>query len=111
MTQLFDKFATITITTKRPPAISGGKRGAPVAYITTPIASTPIVPVSPEIAIRLNIGTPYEAKEIFVFESADIKEGDLVTIASIDYRVVAVAEWPWEFGVATFLRIILEEDK
>lgn len=103
---VFDDLATITITTKRQPA---DLSSAHVAYITTPIASTGLAPVNPEIVARLNLGSPFELKQIYVFQLADIKEGDLVTIGSTDYRVVGVAEWPWL--TTTYLHIILEEDK
>ena len=106
---VFSKLATATLTTKRPPAISGGKRGVPVAYLTTPIKCTPLASVNPEIASRLNLGTPFELKEVYVFEDADIKEGDIATIDSIDYRVVAVAEW--NFTGTDHLHVILEENK
>lgn len=109
MTQSFDKLATITITTKRPPAIADGKRGSPQPYITTPLASTPIVPVAPEIANRMNLDTPFELKELYVFSNADIVEGDFLTYDSTDYRVRAVGEWP--FLSDTYLHIVVEEDK
>lgn len=108
MTQSFDKLATITVSTKRPPAIAGGKRGSPVTYISS-LACTPLVPVAPEVLNRMNLDTPFEGKETYVFSNADVVEGDFITYNSTDYRVVGVAEWP--VAGETFLHVLLEEDK
>jgi hypothetical protein len=55
----------VTASTKRSPAIAGGKRGAPATNLTG-VRSTPLDPVSPELAQRLALDTPHELLQTFV---------------------------------------------
>ncbi len=64
------RLATVTGSTKRPPAISGGKRGAPVLLLAS-IQCTPLDPVDPEVRQRLALETPHELLETFV-NSGDV---------------------------------------
>jgi hypothetical protein len=59
------RFTTVTASTKRSPAISGGKRGNPVAKLLG-LKCTPLDPVDPEIRQRLALNTPHELLETFV---------------------------------------------
>lgn len=55
----------VTASTKRQPAMSSGKRGAPVTNLTG-LRSTPLDPLSPEIAERLALDTPHTLLQTFV---------------------------------------------
>lgn len=61
------RFATLTASTKRQPAIVGGKRGAPETKLTG-VKHTPLDPltVTPEIRERFDLQTPHELLETYV---------------------------------------------
>lgn len=61
------RLLALTVSTKRQPAISAGKRGAPVTLLTG-VRCTPLdpIPVTPEIRERLDLQTPHESLETFV---------------------------------------------
>lgn len=61
----FGFMATKTASTKRSPAISGGKVGTPVTQEAN-ITCTPLDPVDPEIRQRLALDTPHEVLQTFV---------------------------------------------
>jgi hypothetical protein len=102
----FTRLATETASTKRPPTISGGRRGAAVTHVTT-LTCTPLDPVSAEIAQRVVLDTPHELLQTFVSGTYDIAEGDTLVYASQDYPIRACSEWKW--GSGTYLHLILED--
>ena len=59
------RLATETASTKRPPAVVAGKRGAPVTLLAS-IQCTPLDPADPEIRQRLALETPHELLQTFV---------------------------------------------
>lgn len=68
----FTRMLTKTASTKRSPAISGGKRGSPTENLTG-LSCTPLDPVAPEIRQRLALDTPHELLECFVGDSNEYK--------------------------------------
>jgi hypothetical protein len=60
----FPILATVTASTKRPPAMSGGKRGAPVAQIAS-MKCTPLDTVNAEVAKRAGLDTPMNLLQTF----------------------------------------------
>lgn len=58
------RICTVEVGTKRSPAISGGKRGAPVAHLAG-IACTPLDPVTPEVMQRVALDTPHELLQAY----------------------------------------------
>lgn len=60
---------TLTGSTKRNPAVSGGKRGVPVTKVAT-LACTPLWPVGNDVVQRLGLETPLELKQAFVGDSS-----------------------------------------
>lgn len=102
------RFLTVTASTKRAPALSSGRRGAPVAHVTS-LKCTPLDPVDPEMRQRLALNTPHELLQTFVKDEYDIAEGDVLVVAAIDYPIRSCAEWDWR-GV-TYRRLILEDLK
>jgi hypothetical protein len=57
--------ATVTASTKRSPAISGGKVGAPVTSVAS-LRCSPLDPVDPELRQRLSLETPHELLQTYV---------------------------------------------
>jgi len=109
MSTSFDRLLRVTCSTKRPPALSGGKRGAAVASLTGQ-PCTRLYPVTAEIALRAGLQTPHEVQQVFMDENADIREGDYLTLSGVDYPVRAVFDWPW-FDGNNYKQVIVEELK
>jgi hypothetical protein len=65
----FRRMATKSASTKRPPALSDGKRGAPATNLTG-LKCTPLDPVSPEIQKRIALDTPMELLQTFLTDNA-----------------------------------------
>ena len=53
------RLLTVTASTKRSPAVSGGKRGAPATHLTG-VRCMPLDPVDADLAQRLGLNTPHE---------------------------------------------------
>lgn len=89
---MFPKYYTETLTTKRGP-VSGGKRTAPVAYITTPVRCSVVLPLDStaqqEVYLR-----GVSVDHLVFCDPADIVPEDVITINSVDFVVVEVASWP-----------------
>lgn len=101
----FSRMATVSCSTKRPPALSGGKRGVPAENLTG-LTCTPLDPVDPETAYRLEIETPHTLLQTFIQGDPDIKRGDVLVVSSTDYPIRAVSDWTWKDDV--FVHLILE---
>ena len=110
MTSTFRLFATVTASTKRPPAISSGKRGAAATNISS-LRCTPLDPVDPEIRQRLILNTPNELLQTYTEGGLDIVEGDILTVSSVDYPIRAVGEWYWPVDGTNTCYLILEDLK
>ena len=111
MTSLsFSRLATVTASTKRPPAVSGGKRGSPVEHIAS-LKCTPLDPVDAELRERLGLKAPMEALQTFVQGGLDIREGDILVVGSTEYPIRAVADWTWPPDGADYQQLIVEELK
>lgn len=104
----FLKMATITTaSTKRSP-MTGAIRGTPATNLSN-ITCTPLDPVDPETRTQLKLDSGFEVKETFVDASLDIKEGDVLVVASVSYDIRSVAEWSWRG--AQYLRLIVIQNK
>ena len=90
---MFDFLATVTASTKRPPAISSGKRGAPAAYLVG-VKCTPLMPASTDLMQRAMLDTTYKLLETFTFGDVDIVEGDRLVIAGVEYPIITVDIYP-----------------
>lgn len=63
---------TSTYSTKRSPAISGGRRGEPVTELTG-VKGTPLYPVSSsDLLQRVDLGTPYKAQQVFLYDGGSV---------------------------------------
>lgn len=101
----FTRFLTVTASTKRRPAVSGGKRGEPVTEIAS-LTCTPLDPISQDTANRFGINSPVEFKECFT-EDLDIVKGDILVVGSEEYPIKFVAGWDWQS--TKFKHLVLED--
>lgn len=101
------RFLTVTAATKRAPVLASGKRGAPAVQVAS-LKCTPLDPVDPELRQRLALDTPHEVLQTFTQET-NIFEGDLLTVAGVDYPIRSCAEWTWQG--TTFRHLVLENLK
>ena len=101
------RFLTVTASTKRAPALSSGKRGAPTTNVAN-LLCTPLDPVDAELRKRLALETPHELLQTFTNET-DIEEGDILTVSSVDYPIRSCGEWVWRS--TTFRHLVLEDLK
>jgi hypothetical protein len=105
------RLATVTASTKRRPAISGGLIGVPVTSISS-LKCTPLQPISPDVAKRQALNTPHEVAQTFVIGSPDIKEGDILVIGSREYPIKAVENWSnASTGKGAHLLLVVEDLK
>lgn len=113
MSASFDRLASVTASTKRPPAMVDGKRGAPVVYIAS-LACTPLDPTGQgvgRLAERVILETPHEVLQTFVQGGLDIREGDVLVVSGTEYPIRAVEDWYWRPDGANYLRLYVEDLK
>ena len=103
----FALLATVTASTKRTPAIASGLFGAAVTSIAS-LSCTPLDPLTPEIAMRAGLGTPFEGLQTFTEKGLDIVEGDILTVSSKDYPIKAVGDWYWPMDGNNYQFLVLE---
>lgn len=78
------------------------------AYLSS-LQCTPLAPVDAETRQRLEINTPHITWETSLQGSPDIKKGDKLIIAGVEYPIYHVEKWPWLPNGDTRLRIIVED--
>jgi len=104
--------ATVTASTLRRPAPSGGLIGAPESSIAS-FLITPFQSVSAELALEATIQDASESKVCHAFTSGgslyDVKEGDILVVSGTEYDIQHVAEF--NRGVDSYSRIIVNERK
>jgi hypothetical protein len=110
MSASFQKLATVTCGTKRPPSVASGKRGVPVTNLSG-LKCLPLDPLDASIRTRLELDTPHELLQTMIEDGPDIVEGDVLTVGSDEYDIVSVAEWTWRPAATDTLLLILEELK
>jgi hypothetical protein len=89
--------ATLTASTKRPPAVSGGRVGSPTTKLPA-LFIVPLLPVGADLVEELQLQNPRELKETCAFANVnnvlpDVAEGDILTVAGVDYLVYYVKEY------------------
>lgn len=110
----FNRLASVTASTKRPPPMSGGKRSAPVAHLSD-IACSPLDPADSETArdlafrLRRETNAPIDILQTFVDASLDIREGDVLVVDSVEYAIRRANKWTWR-GSA-YLHLLIEEEQ
>ena len=66
----FKLMASVSCTTKRPPAVSSGKRGAPAENLTG-LKCTPLDRVQPELTAQIPSAMPYDTLQTFISDGTD----------------------------------------
>ena len=79
--------------TKRNPAVSSGRVTIPVTCLATLTLAHPIMPVDPETAEKYHLQAPRKSYITGAFAVVDVAAGDILTEATVDYIVRAVAKW------------------
>lgn len=103
------RILTTPASTKRRPAMSGGKIGA----MTTSVASllvAPLAPVDADLQQRLALDTPHELLQTVCDGSYDVAEGDVLVVGSVEYPVRACEDWGAVRG-RSFRRLVVEQLK
>ena len=103
----FARLATVTASTRRSPAVSGGKRGAPTTNITS-LDCTPLDPVQAETAFRAGLESPFGLLGTFVDADLDIIQGDILVVDGTEYPIKALEPWGWKRGESNYFYLILE---
>jgi hypothetical protein len=106
----FSLRASTTASTKRPPAVSSGKRGTPETNIAN-LSCYPLAPAMPELVDRLGLNAQGVYWETFTQGGLDIVNGDYLVIGTTEYPVRAAASWPWPPGGGDRLHLVVEEIK
>lgn len=103
-------FCTVTASTKRNEALSGGRTGAPTVNLAS-LAITPLWPLDGGAVQSLGISSPREYLMAFhVPESEnlpDVAEGDMLTVDGVDYPIQYVDDWT--DGDVPSLRIVVQK--
>lgn len=110
MSKSFQKLASVTCGTKRPPTSVDGVRGAPATKLSG-LKCLPLDPVTAELSVRLELDTPHELLQTMIEGGPDIKENDVLTVGSDEYVIRSVADWTWSPAGTDTLLLILEELK
>ena len=107
----FDKMATVTASTKRTPAVAGGKIGARVVSVAN-LLCTPIDPLTasstggqPNFDDVPVLDAHVQLFITFVEATNDIKQGDEFIVGSESYTVKSVEDWEWKGSF--YLQLIL----
>ena len=102
MPSSFARLATVAFTTKRPPALTSGKRGEPAAYLTSSsLRCTPLDTAEQQrvraLAVRLGLAldAPLDILQTFVDGTLDIKEGDVLIVGGVEYPIRSIDDWSW----------------
>lgn len=104
----FARFATVTASTKRSPGVTSGLEGAFVVSIAS-LKCLPLDPVNSEVMLGIEGLAFHEVLQTSVEGGLDIKEGDLLVVATVEYPVRSVADWNWKG--TDFVRLIIEQVK
>lgn len=104
----FSRLATVSASTKRSPAVSGGKRGTPSTNVAS-LVCTPLDPVDQELRERIGLSTPNEWLQTFVDNDVDVVEGDFLVVGSKEHPVKWVGDWTWRD--TTYRHLIVEDLK
>ena len=100
------RLATVACSTKRPPAIASGKRGAPAVHLAG-LYCTPLDPLDPETRYRLEIETPHTLLQTFLGGDPDVVRGDVLVVGGKEYPIRRVSDWAWRADV--FVHLIVED--
>lgn len=100
----FTRVATCTASTKRPPAITGGKAGAPATSISSLKCTRPAdANDAKELRETYQIGTLVQIQQVFVQGNLDILTGDVLIITT-------PSDWAGEYPIRIVQKIGFGDD-
>lgn len=103
-------FCTVTASTKRNADLGSGRTGAPATNLAS-LAITPLWPLDGGAVQSLAISSPREYLMAFHVPDGedlpDVAEGDMLTVAGIDYPIQYVDTWT--DGDVPSLRIVVQK--
>jgi hypothetical protein len=70
---------------------------------------TPLAPVDMETRRTLGLESPHVVWEVYLEGSPDIKKGDVLVIASVEYQIHDVSPWTWPMGNQKFIKLVIED--
>ena len=80
---------------------------------TTIVASAPCTVPYPadaqELQIRIPIESPYKPLVLYMKTEAVLRDGDRVTVDSIEYPIRYVEPWTWPPDNSKFYQLLIEE--
>lgn len=100
MSASFTRLAVVNASTKRPPAMSNGKRGEPAARLGL-VKCLPLDTAEQQrvrdLAARLGMAldAPLDILQTMTEGSQDIKEGDVLVVDTKEYPIRAIDDWYW----------------
>lgn len=97
---------TITASTKRNPAASGGKIGAPATNLASLDLAYAPLPLSPDLVEKYRLNSARKNYKTGAFGNPDVKDGDQLTTGGVTYIVRGSDKVT---GPVAFLNLILEE--
>lgn len=104
-------FTTVSASTERS-SFTGNKKGPAVTHLAS-ITISPPDPVNPErrgeILRGLNIETPHALYECFTDAVYDIRASDRLIVATREYIIRGVANWPKVGSLPAYMRLIIED--
>ena len=105
-------FCTVTASTKRNAALSGGRLGAATTHLAS-LLITPLWPAGSETVRTLDLNSPREFKECYHVPTGttlpDVREGDILVVSGTDYPIYFVGEWT--DGDIPTLHLVVQEVK
>lgn len=105
----FARMATVTASTKRAPAVTGGKRGTPTTYISS-LNCVPLAGIDPELKQRMGITALGELFQTVVSAGLNIREGDILVVGSTEYPIRAVGNYTWPPGTDEEFHVLILDD-
>lgn len=103
-----EHFFRSSISIKRRQALGGGQYGA-AEIKSAGVTASELMPMSPELATRLGLQSPYSTLQIFIKGPVDLKSGDYLSVDGQDYPVRSVAKW--SLRGKTYYLVLVEQLK
>ena len=105
MSASFARWASVTASTKRNPAVASGKVAVPATYLSSQ-KILPVMPISDEIIERYKLSSPRLSFVTYIQGAPDIVQSDVLVVGSVEYKVIGVEPWPTD---RNFLELVLEK--
>lgn len=102
-----DRLMTITASTKRAPAVTGGRVGAAVTHLAS-LRCMPLDPNTPDSMRELVTDIAYRPLFTLAAGVVDIVEGDVLVVSGHDYPIQHVQRFDWK---STEYRLLMVEDR